>query len=255
MSATRPVNRADAQYGPSKPQLSRTVDGEQIAIPPRPCSNPLFRRSLDKRGASLTASGLGAGCAEHHSGDHRAGHPSGAGHQILKQCVPYPVGVQIRRGQSAMDILSPCRRGVAGPWRRARLRFHTRLQRDRRDHGSLSQSIALHRPAKCTSTGRHSDLEVRYGLSAGANQIRNLGPTVDRMAAERTPVAIAVLRVDLSLIGAQPVIRDLPWATHGRPFVKAGPRFESASFSGESGELQYCAAGSSRSRCQCAKLS
>jgi hypothetical protein len=28
-----PVNRVDAQYGLSKPQLSRTVAGEQIDIP------------------------------------------------------------------------------------------------------------------------------------------------------------------------------------------------------------------------------
>ena len=74
----------------------------------------------------------------------------------------------------------------------------------------LSQSIPLSRPASgadwresarvfADSHGVH----CRDRLTAGANQIRNLGPTV----------------------------RDLPWATHGRPFRKGGTEGSNPLFS------------------------
>ena len=93
-------------------------------------------------------------------------------------------------------------------------------------HGTQGASIACAaRRAKFSGpifTAPRLKLTRRVRRFGGANQIRNLGPTVNGMAAERTPVAIAVSREDLSLIGIQPVVRDLPSATHGRTFRKGG---------------------------------
>jgi len=58
------------------------------------------------------------------------------------------------------------------------------------------QLVPLSRPV-CRADWRKSarlfayspGVHCRDGLSAGANQIRNLGPTVNGMAAEQTPVA------------------------------------------------------------------
>jgi hypothetical protein len=79
-------------------------------------------------------------------------------------------------------------------------------------------------------------LTRRVRLFAGANQIQNRGPTVNGMAAERTPVAIAVSRVDLSLIRDPAGRSESPWATHGRSFRKGGTEGSNPlSSSGESG--------------------
>src|SRR5205807_1056222 len=54
-----------------------------------------------------------------------------------------------------------------------------------------------------------------------------------------------------SIVGTQPIVRDLPWATHGRPFCKGGTEGSNPlSSSGESG-----ANSSSRSLTQPSSLS
>ncbi|HEX3664788.1 MAG TPA: pyridoxamine 5'-phosphate oxidase family protein [Rhizomicrobium sp.] len=74
-------------------------------------------------------------------------------------------------------------------------------------------------PSPLRSVG---DRQVRSGLPAGGNGIRNLGPTVNGTAAERAPVAIAVSRKELSLDTRPSVVQNLPSATHGRPFARGG---------------------------------
>jgi hypothetical protein len=59
-------------------------------------------------------------------------------------------------------------------------------------------------------------------LTAGANEIRNLGLTLNGMAAESAPAAIVLWREDLSLIRDQRVVPGSPFG-NTRQTISKGP--------------------------------
>jgi len=104
---------------------------------------------------------------------------------------------------------------------------------------------------KCRLVEVEEKIPGRHGLTAGGNRIRTIGPAEKETAVERDPAADhhrlarrPALNDPIQLIGPASLVGNSrePFHTSGTDGSNPAPS------SGESGELPYCAAGSSRSR-------